>query len=648
MQAIAATDPSMALCILKEKQAIAGVDYEPLYNALRDKADRQDGLDLSASVLGRQQAVTSAAAATSITNPAQPVYRQAVTDIPGGMSTTALARTVQLESGGDAGIVNASGHKGLGQFSAATWAAFGGGGDPTSSTDSINAIQRYAAANSKYLTPILGRPPTDAELYLAHQQGPEGAAKLLANPNVSAATLIGEKAVTQNGGTAGMTAGQFTTMWAHKFNGTVPISATPSPQNIPANAPAPFVSPQAAAGEPAPVSAAPAAPQANPLPGESLSDKASAYQAIEASNLSPQAKQYAYENVNRQLAAQQIADDANTAQRKQQSDLAAGGYMTQILSAGPTPDLLAKIAQDPKLTWETKESLTNAARGHAEESASGATAAYGPGFWKAYQQVSAPAGDPSRVSDVAAILGRAALGGDLTLAGAQKLVTVMGQNTRSTDDAQTNVALKGLIDGEKSKMSFQQIGDVQGPKDPKGEQIFETRFVPKVMGAYDQWIKAGKDPWQFLTQDNFDKLANGLRSPKEMALAKLQATGDTSQSQLPPAPQGVDEDGWKLALNVPTLLKNGSPRSIQNWAAALTALQTSPTPDVIKQFDEHYAASGVTAKDMLDVMGVAPQASVSPDDRWTAAKPEEAPAAAPVEQPQEIDPGFGLTARPLF
>ena len=91
----------------------------------------------------------------------------------------------------------------------------------------------------------------------------------------------------------------------------------------------------------------------------------------------------------------------------------------------------------------------------------------------------------------------------------------------------------------------------------------------------------------------------------------MQAQEGTDPTQLasPPPPQGVDQNGWKLAVNAPPLLKNGSPWPVQNWAAALGALQQDPTPDVMKQFDEKFVASGVTAKDMLDVLGVTPQAA---------------------------------------
>lgn len=88
--------------------------------------------------------------------------------------------------------------------------------DPVQSTE---GAAKFAASNAKYLRGILGREPTGGELYLAHQQGPGGAAKLLSNPNALAVDIVGEKAVKLNGGNVNMTAGEFANIWISKFNG---------------------------------------------------------------------------------------------------------------------------------------------------------------------------------------------------------------------------------------------------------------------------------------------------------------------------------------------------------------------------------------------------------------------------------------------
>lgn len=86
--------------------------------------------------------------------------------------------------------------------------------DPEVSTKyaiQLNNQNRQVLANG------LGREPTQGELYLAWQQGASGALRLLQNRDADAARVVGMKAVTQNGGRRGMTAGQFADMWIDRF-----------------------------------------------------------------------------------------------------------------------------------------------------------------------------------------------------------------------------------------------------------------------------------------------------------------------------------------------------------------------------------------------------------------------------------------------
>jgi hypothetical protein len=103
--------------------------------------------------------------------------------------------------------------------------------DPVQSTD--GAVD-FAVDNMRILTTALGRKPTAAELYLAHQQGGEGARRLLANPNAKAVDIVGAKAVRLNGGNVDMTANEFASLWLDKFNNTkttAPTAGTPANAN---------------------------------------------------------------------------------------------------------------------------------------------------------------------------------------------------------------------------------------------------------------------------------------------------------------------------------------------------------------------------------------------------------------------------------
>lgn len=136
-----------------------------------------------------------------------------------GLPPGYLAKTAQVESGMNPNARNPnSSATGLFQFVRSTGQQYGLQNplDPVASTD---AAARLAADNKRILTQTLGREPTAGELYLAHQQGAGGAAKLLANADAPAEAVVGPEAFRLNGGQPGMTAGQFASKWTSKIDG---------------------------------------------------------------------------------------------------------------------------------------------------------------------------------------------------------------------------------------------------------------------------------------------------------------------------------------------------------------------------------------------------------------------------------------------
>lgn len=145
-----------------------------------------------------------------------------------GLPSGFLERTAQIESSGDPSAQNSnSSAGGLFQQIDENAKEFGVADrfDPMQSTE--GAI-KFALQNKRILSRALGRDPTAAELYLAHQQGGGGAKALLANPNESALSVLtslykgnegrARDAIRNNGGSLDMTAGQFANIWISKFN----------------------------------------------------------------------------------------------------------------------------------------------------------------------------------------------------------------------------------------------------------------------------------------------------------------------------------------------------------------------------------------------------------------------------------------------
>ncbi len=135
-----------------------------------------------------------------------------------GLPQGYLQRTAQIESGGNPNAQNPnSSAGGMFQFIDSTAKQYGleNKFDPMASAD---AAARLARDNLGYLKHALGREPSAGELYLAHQQGAGGAAKLLAAGNAPAASVVGADAARLNGG-GGMTAADFANQWTGKFGG---------------------------------------------------------------------------------------------------------------------------------------------------------------------------------------------------------------------------------------------------------------------------------------------------------------------------------------------------------------------------------------------------------------------------------------------
>jgi hypothetical protein len=139
-----------------------------------------------------------------------------------GLPPGYLARTAQIESNFNPAAKNPnSSATGLFQFINSTARQYGLS-DPRDPVASTAAAARLAADNRDFLARRLGREPTAGELYLAHQQGAGGAAKLLANPDAPAESIVGGAAARLNRG-AGMTAGAFANQWIGKF-GNMPTA----------------------------------------------------------------------------------------------------------------------------------------------------------------------------------------------------------------------------------------------------------------------------------------------------------------------------------------------------------------------------------------------------------------------------------------
>jgi hypothetical protein len=156
-----------------------------------------------------------------------------------------VRRLFQIESGGNPNAVTGS-NRGLGQFGPTEEHMYGlNDANRHLPEAQASAVMLERAHNDPTLTRVLGREPTHAEHYLAHQQGLAGATALLGNPDTPAwqairpyyrSDAIAQRAITGNipGDSPlkrlnvnDISSAGFTAMWRDKFNrGLSPTSET--------------------------------------------------------------------------------------------------------------------------------------------------------------------------------------------------------------------------------------------------------------------------------------------------------------------------------------------------------------------------------------------------------------------------------------
>jgi hypothetical protein len=135
-----------------------------------------------------------------------------------GVDPTGLIKTAGIESHFNPNAKNPrSSAGGLFQFIDSTAKNYGLS-NKYDAAQSADAAARLWKDNKDSLTRSLGREPTNGELYLAHQQGPAGAAKIIKNPDASVSSTVGKSAAHLNAG-SGMTNRQFVNMWTRRMGG---------------------------------------------------------------------------------------------------------------------------------------------------------------------------------------------------------------------------------------------------------------------------------------------------------------------------------------------------------------------------------------------------------------------------------------------
>ena len=305
--------------------------------------------------------------------------------------------------------------------------------------------------------------------------------------------------------------------------------------------------------------------------------KAGSYQRIldATRDMDPAVRNDAIREFNQRYAAAQIAADQTLAAQKQQRESSADAITKQILGGDPV-GANQRILADPYLDHETRENLTRFAQEHARNTAEGAVATNGPGFWDVYKQATAPEDDPARLTDPGQVR-RMALPGpngeppQLTLSGVKEITDTMAK-MKTVEGVGVARMEAGQLAKAKSILSFEQdMGFFKIP-DPEGNRIFEGTFIPAFFKAYGDGIKEGKTPYQLLSPDSPDYITDRLIAANKRPDAEQTKALFDAKVQLPaPARKLSDitddvisgkltkEQGYAEALKLDFIRPNAPP-----------------------------------------------------------------------------------------
>lgn len=549
LNAMAVKDPSRALAVLDKNKDIAGVKYDDMASKFRNRAQQQQGYDIGEQALKKTYTAQPSSAATLAT------LTQA--GAPYGVSGAYLQRTQQLETGDNPNQTSSTGAKGPFQFVGSTAQQYGVK-DPFNYAQAADGAARLAADNKAALTGSLGRAPTDPELYLGHNQGAKGAALLISHPNVRAGDLVGDAAIRVNGGDPNAPASAFTAMITNKWNAAPSTSFTQR--------------------------------------------KAAAYQDIMAdTTLDPQTRAHALTYVSQQIQAGQIAEEQDSRAAKARNDTAQQQFVAEIIK-GTDASIIQKIANSG-LPANEMENLYKFAVGDGGVEN---TMSYGPGYTDTFRRVLANENDPSRIVDPGAVIAMGPGGtGQLTKKGVGEILSSMDKIKKQPDQAGIATVKSHQLEHYKDQFAIDQNFNIPGMKpfkNQKGLDKFNHDFVPAFEAAYSQWIAAGKNPMDFLSDNKkMDEIMNRVYPLAERAKDTVRGDDTSDAKPLPPPPEGVDAKGWNyLMSDVPKGAKtNGEPLDAETWGKVVNWLRNDPSPENRAKFDKRMGPAGYTADYVL-------------------------------------------------
>jgi hypothetical protein len=192
-------------------------------------------------------------------------------------------------------------------------------------------------------------------------------------------------------------------------------------------------------------------------------------------------------------------------QQKADTDTAqaiASRYVDQ-LAADPTSVDVGALAREnfPDSQQGARQALLGAAQTAIAQAGDKTAAGYGPGFWPAFNRVTAADGDPSNITDPAELYKLAGPegGGALTMQGVQQLQRFLDQSKTVEGRAQNAMEQMFL------RQAHAAITGTDAPADPAGETRFQN-FLGAYFPALQDGLASGKSAMRLLSVASADYL----------------------------------------------------------------------------------------------------------------------------------------------
>ena len=259
------------------------------------------------------------------------------------------------------------------------------------------------------------------------------------------------------------------------------------------------------------------------------------------------------------------------------------------------------VVNNPALTREAKDRLVKqvaeAASGRHDEHT------YGPGFWDAYKQVHAPAGDPGRITDASQLYAMVGPRGSLTVAGVDKLIKEI--QDRKSPEGDAEAAMKKQFFEKVARPAITFENEEIKLQDPEGSKRY-LQFLAYAMPAYDEGRRAGKTPAQLLNPESSDYIGKAIpqfqKPASEMYKDRVQAAPSMWQNighffgaSLPPVdPKSINSlaELQKAFQDGRIAAKAAADLALEKGWGARTTKPEMPRPPIAAVRDANSAAAG--------------------------------------------------------